>query len=585
MAPAFPQDIVSRIKEETDIVAVIRGYVTLKPAGASFKGLCPFHREKTPSFNVTPSLNIYKCFGCGEGGDVISFLMKIEGISFPEALETLARPLDIDLSRYLQEDEGEGERVAFHRANSAAASIWSQALWHESQGRSPRQYLQKRGFNDEVLRRFEVGFAPASSEWFIRALAREGVQGELAQRCHLLRQNQERPPFAYFRNRIIFPIKNIAQRVAGFGGRVLDRGEPKYLNSPDSTYFSKGKLLYGFSVSRMSIARLKTAILVEGYLDLLALAQAGFGNVVATCGTAFTPDQARLIRRGCRVVVVLFDADRAGLQAAVKASHIALATGMEAKVARLPEGEDPASLLVSRDRSVLEEILSSAEGYLNFLLTLVQEHGGGREGKERALKQALGTINLVEDPIRQEYLLQEAADLYGIRLEVLREHLAQEERASSARPASTQQPASPRDGADRPSEEPGNGTRRVRSLAAINRPRIEATLLAHALRDSSGDAAGFLVAEGGQTPLTTTEAETLRQDLVQWHAQARRDMSPAQFVQDHWHGKGDGYRKYVSDLLMMEVIPQKTDFQRVIQDCLVRLRTDHQRRQRMQESS
>jgi len=586
MTPTFPQDIVARIKEETDIVSVVRSYVTLRPAGAGFKGLCPFHREKTPSFNVTPSLNIYKCFGCGEGGDVISFLMKIEGISFPEALETLARPLDIDLSRFLQEDESEGERVAFHRANEVAARIWQQALWDEKHGQRAQQYLRERGFGNEVLRRFEVGFAPSGSEWFFRTLNHEGVQPELALRSGLARTGEEGRPFAYFRNRIIFPIKNIAQRVAGFGGRIFDRGEPKYLNSSDSTYFSKGKLLYGFSASRMSIARLKTAVLVEGYLDLLALAQAGFGNAVATCGTAFTPDQAKLIRRGCRTVVVLFDGDRAGLQAAVRASHVALAAGMEPKVARLPEGEDPASLLNSRDRSALAEILAGAVGYLPFLLSLIEERGGGREGKERALKQALGSISLVEDPIRQEYLLQEAAELYGIRLEILREHLAKAALASTRQPAFHQKPVIPSEDL-RTSPKAGNGKRPVRSLVAVNRPRIEATLLAHALRDRSGEAADLLVVEASAEQLTTPEAELLRQELVQWHAAAQtgKSTTPAQFVQDRWHDKGAAYREYVSDLLTKEVVPDQTDFRRVILDCLARLQADRQRRQRLRESS
>ncbi len=588
MASAFPQDIVTRIKEETDIVAVVRGYVTLKPSGAGFKGLCPFHREKTPSFNVTPSLNIYKCFGCGEGGDVISFLMKIEGISFPEALEALARSLDIDLSRYLQDDEAEGERVAFHRANAVAADIWQEALWDENLGRTARRYLQERGFGEDILRRYEVGFAPGNSGWFVHALQRQGVPADLALRSGLMRQKDHREPFAYFRNRIIFPIKNIAQRVAGFGGRVIDQGEPKYLNSSDSPYYSKGKLLYGFSVSRMSIARLKTVILVEGYLDLLALAQAGLGNVVATCGTAFTPDQTGLIRRGCRSLVILFDGDRAGLQAAVKASHLALAAGLEPRVARLPEGEDPASLLVTRDRTALTEILAEAQGYLPFLLALVAEKGGGREGEERALRQALKSIALVQDPIRQEYLLQEAAELFAIRSEVLREYLEKEARTESKRyrKRSSVADAQAESVRSEPTTVP-DGHLGMRSFAAVDRPRIEATLLAHALRDGSGAAAGVLVAEAEEPSFSSPEANLLHQELTRWQA-ALADgerKSPADFVQERWHDMGASYRTFVSDLLTNEAVPDQTDFARVIRDCLSRLREDRQRRQQLNEPS
>ncbi len=572
MAPGFPQDIVSRIKEETDIVQVVRAYLTLAPAGTSFKALCPFHREKTPSFHVNPDRQIYKCFGCDEGGDVISFLMKIEGISFPEALETLARPLDIDLASYLREDESEGERVAFHRANEVAAGIWRDSLWEGRPGKPARQYLAERGFGEDVLRRFEVGFAPASGGWFIKALRDGGVDQDLALGSGLLRRGDRGSPFAYFRNRIIFPIKNIAQRVAGFGGRVLDQGEPKYLNSADSPYFSKGKLLYGFAVSRMSIARLKTAILVEGYLDLLALAQAGFGNVVATCGTAFTSDQAKVIRRGCSSLVVLFDGDRAGLQASVKASHAALAAGLEPRVARLPAGEDPASLLVDREREALEEVLADATSYLPFLKGLVEERGAGRQGAERALRQALKSILLVQDPIRQEYLLQEAADLFGIRREILQRHLEEEARSQAKRGPRGEEAAPPA-GADKPPAPEPSREGRVRPLAGVNRPKIEATLLAHALRDETGEAAGLLLRLGEDHEFSQPEAEALRRELDRWQESGAsvEPVSPARFVQDRWHEKGDPYRKFVSELLTEEVVPERTDFARVIRDCLARL--------------
>jgi DNA primase len=580
MAQILPQDVVSRIKEETDIVAVVRHYVTLAPSGAGFKGLCPFHREKTPSFHVNPDRQIYKCFGCGEGGDVISFLMKIEAISFPEALETLARPLDIDLARYLREDESEGERVAFHRANEAAATVWREFFWSR-EGREARGYLEERGFAEEILRRFDVGWAPHSSDAFLQGLRQAGVDEDLARRSGLVRQQEQRAPFAYFRQRIIFPIKNIAQRIVGFGGRILGRGEPKYLNSSDSAYFSKGKLLYGFAASRISIARLKTAILVEGYLDLLALAQSGFGNVVATCGTAFTVDQARLLRRGSPTVLLLFDGDRAGLQAAVKASHLALTVGMEPRVARLPDGEDPASLLQGGSRETLETILAEARPYLPFLRGLVAERGDDRRDKERALKQALKSISQVPDTIRQEYLLQEASELFAIGLPVLRGQLEKEmaaarslreRRGESTGPQPQPKPVGPESGL-----RPGAGG--IRSFTAVNRPAIEADLFAHVLRDESGRAAEMLIEERADGGFATAEANLLHQELTAWREAraAGGAESPAQYVQNRWHGCDESYRRYVSDLLTKEVIPRQTDFAKVVQDCLQRLAGDQRR--------
>ncbi len=571
MAQVLPPDIVSRVKEETDIVALVRGYVSLQPTGSAFKGLCPFHREKTPSFHVNPDRQIYKCFGCGEGGDAISFLMKIEGIGFPEAIEALARPLDIDLSRFLREDESEGERQGFHRANEAAAGLFRDALWG-GPGAAARKYLQGRGFGEESLRRFDVGWAPPDPSWLGRALGAEGVDEAHALRANLLRVRPGRPQFAYFRRRIIFPIKNIAQRVAGFGGRVLDGGEPKYLNSPDSEYFSKKRLLYGFAASRIAIARLRTAILVEGYLDLLALAQAGLNNAVATCGTAFTKDQARLLRRGCRSLVLLFDGDSAGLQAAVRAGHTALAAGLEPRIARLPAGEDPASLLAGRDRAALEEVLGAARGYLPFLAHVVQERGGGRQGMERALRQGLRSIAEVADPIKKEYLLQEASELFGIGLPALRQALAGAQ-ARGARRADgpDAEPEAGTAGATDGAARTGRPVRTGRARAYVDGPAIERDLLAHVLRDATGRAARTLLAEDGEECCGTPQARDLCRALTRWAAEAG-DVPPGRWVQDHWHQADGSYRNYVSDLLTREDVPEQTDFVKVVRDALARLR-------------
>ncbi|MBE0566829.1 MAG: DNA primase, partial [Krumholzibacteria bacterium] len=423
MAPTFSPDIIARVKDETDIVEVVKREVDLKQAGSVYKGLCPFHREKTPSFIVTPARARYHCFGCGAGGDVISFLMETEGVSFPEAVEILARPLDIDLSAWLREDEGEGERRAFHRANETAATLWHEALFDPRTGRAALEYLHRRGFGDKVLRDFTVGWAPAAGDWLEPRLAQAGVDRDLALAGGLVRTG-DHGSFAYFRGRIIFPVRSISRQVTGFGGRVIDDGEPKYLNSSDSSYFSKGRLLYGFDASRMAIAREKAAILVEGYLDLLALVQAGIPNVVATCGTAFTPDQARLIRRGAPKVVLVFDGDRAGLKAAVRSADIALRAGLEPRIVRMPAGEDPASLVIGQGEEAMARALQASEGYIPLLKSLADERGGDRELAERAVKQALGTVAGIADPLRREYVLQETAEVFGLGRPVLEAALA-----------------------------------------------------------------------------------------------------------------------------------------------------------------
>jgi DNA primase len=507
MAPVFSPDIIARVKDETDIVEVVRQHVSLKPAGAVYKGLCPFHREKTPSFIVTPARQRYHCFGCATGGDVISFTMEVEGVTFPEAVEILARPLDIDLSAWLKDDESEGERRAFHRANEVAMNLWRDAFWDPRLGKNALAYLRDRGFKDKALRDFDVGWAPAGSEWLAEGLKKGGVDEELARQADLMRASDRGgSPFAYFRGRIIFPVKNISRQVAGFGGRVIDQGEPKYLNSSDSPYFSKGKLLYGFEASRMAIAREKSAILVEGYLDLLALAQVGIVNVVATCGTAFTPEQAKLIRRGAPNVVLLFDGDKAGLKAAVRSADVALKNGLEPKIVTLPGGKDPADVVIGDGVDAMHEALSGGVGYVPFLKSLADKRGGDREVSERALRQALGTIAGIDDTLRREYVLQEAADAFGLQADLLRETVAKEAAGlqkqqrymnRNPRPQGFGPAGKPDSGLDQAGGTPGpeevaatqqrrTGPQVRRSLAKVNAEPIEADMLSHILTDDSG---------------------------------------------------------------------------------------------------
>ncbi len=593
MAPVFSPDIIARVKDETDIVEIVKREVDLKQAGSVFKGLCPFHREKTPSFIVTPSRARYHCFGCGAGGDVISFVMETEGVSFPEAVEILARPLDIDLSAWLREEEGEGERRAFHRANEAAATLWHETLFDGRTGKAALEYLHRRGFADKVLRDFTVGWAPGAGDWLEPRLAKAGVDRDLALGSGLVRQG-DHGSFAYFRSRIIFPVRSISRQVAGFGGRVIDDGEPKYLNSSDSSYFSKGKLLYGFDASRMAIAREKAAILVEGYLDLLALVQVGITNVVATCGTAFTPDQARLIRRGAPKVLLVFDGDKAGLKAAVRSADVALKAGLEPRIVRMPSGEDPASLVIGQGEKAMAQALAASEGYIPLLKSLADERGGDRELAERAVRQALGTAAGITDPLRREYVLQETAEVFGLGRAVLEATLAG---MDAARPAAARRAAAPEAapgggpdadedtaGAEAPAAAAARrrSTRVRRSLATVQVGAVETQLMETILGDDTGEGARVFLAARDDLPLRQTEARLLAEELEAWaarHEDGSR-ITPREFVLERWNTTGDGgYRGYVSRLLAREERPTETDIDRVIKDCLERLRRDLRSRQ------
>ena len=578
MSPVLPRDIVTRIKEETDIVSVVREYVQLKPAGTSFKGLCPFHREKTPSFHVNPQRQIYKCFGCGEGGDAIAFLMKLQGMEFPEAIEVLARPLNIDLARYLTDnDESEGERQAYFRALEAASELWQENLWSDV-GAPARTYLLERGFGEEVLRRFEAGWA-AEGDTLEPELAKRGVDRALALRADLLRSKDGRAPFAYFRNRIIFPIKNIAQRVAGFGGRILGDGEPKYLNSAENPYFNKRDILYGFALSRIPIARHGMAILVEGYLDMLALAQAGYANSVATCGTAFTVEQARLLKRGCRTVFLLFDGDRAGVKAAVKSAGLALAAGLEPRVARLPQGEDPASFLQEREPEAMAEILRDAPGYLPLLKDLAEESGLGREGMERAVKTGLQSVAAVDDDIRRSYLLDEAAELFGLGRSVLDAEL--ERILAGLRRTRRPEPDMDPGAAPVPGQEPPADD--DRGMLGVDRRNDERQLLIHVLQDDGGAAARTFLDLYGREDLLTGGAAALRDDLEGWAEGGRgASTTPASYVQAVWHERDEEYRRLVSDLLADPEGASSTDHERIVRECHERLTMVRNRRRDME---
>ncbi|MEZ4387502.1 MAG: DNA primase [Candidatus Krumholzibacteriia bacterium] len=561
----LPPEIIARVKDETDIVELVGKYVRLQAAGASYKGLCPFHQEKTPSFHVNPVRQLYKCFGCGAGGDAIAFLMEIEGLAFPEAMETLARALDIDLAKFLQPGEDEGEKRAYFRAMAAAADAFCAAWQDPHLGAAARDYLTGRGFSLEILDRFDVGWAPAG-DWLQRELERRGVGLELALSSDLLRTHDGRAPFAYFRERVMFPIRNVARQVTGFGARIIGAGEPKYLNSADSPHFSKSRLLYGFDAARMVIARVKEAVLVEGYLDVIALAQAGVTHAVASCGTAFTAEQARLLRRGADRVVVLFDGDAAGRKAAVKTCHICLAAGLEAEIAALPQGRDPADVALEDGPDAVAAVLANRVPYLRFVRDAVARAGDDRAALEKGVRQVLTTVAAVPDAIRREYMLREVADLFELETAVLRASLPRD--GAPVRPVTTagddaeQEPAAPKETAPRRPT--------FRKLTGVHAEAVEAVLLAHVLRDASGRAARLLLSEIGDLPLSHPAARILLAELADWAVDGA-GLGPAAHIQARWHAHDGAYRAYVTDLLDKD-IPEGGETERAVRESLERLR-------------
>ncbi len=397
---SFPPEFVSDLRARINIVEVVGDYVSLTRAGVNYKGLCPFHGEKTPSFMVHPGKGIFHCFGCGVGGDVISFLRKIENLSYPETLERLARRAGIDITPYerrrgseQEQARARSERENLTRVVAAAQEFFVRQL--ESQlGGVAGAYLDKRGISPEQARKFGLGFAPDTWSGLKDELRRRGFKEDFAVRAGLLiRKDETGRTYDRFRNRLMFPIRDVSGTVVGFGGRILGEGEPKYLNSPESPIFNKRRLLYDLHHARPAIARQGCAFLVEGYMDALALYLRGIDNVVATLGTALSGENVQAVRRYTGRVAVFFDNDRAGQAAAFRALPLFMAAGIMPDIVTLPEGvKDPDELAAGLDDADLARALERQTPLFDLFL---RQRGAGLENYNDRLGFLREVISMV----------------------------------------------------------------------------------------------------------------------------------------------------------------------------------------------
>ncbi|NLC37931.1 MAG: DNA primase, partial [Clostridia bacterium] len=356
-------EIIEEIRSRIDIADLIGEYVVLQKKGLRFVGLCPFHAEKTPSFTVTPEKGFFYCFGCGQGGDIFSFLMKYEGIDFPQAVEKLARRVGLDPDSLRMQDPGSPQRRKLERLkaiNREAAHFYYLYLHQDQAGAAALRYLKARGINRQSQRDFALGYSPGSWDVLLKHLLREGFQRDELIQAGVVSTGEKDQCYDRFRHRLMFPITNTRGEVVGFGGRVLGDGEPKYLNSPETRIFQKKKMLYGLYQALPAIRQQKRALLMEGYLDVIISHQYGLKNAVASLGTAFTPDHARLLRRYTREVILLLDNDLAGRQATDRAIEIFQEQGLDLRVARLEGAKDPDEFLRNFGREAFEEMLDQA---------------------------------------------------------------------------------------------------------------------------------------------------------------------------------------------------------------------------------
>ncbi len=362
----IPDATIETIRDRIDVVELVGRHVALRKAGRSYKGLCPFHDEKTPSFNVNPDRGIFHCFGCGAGGNVFAFLMRHENLTVPEAVRSLARECGVEIPESPGAEAGEGERLA--AANQVAQRLYRAAL-AGPEGGAARAYLAKRGLDAAACERFGLGFAPDRWDAVAQALAAARIPAQLGEKAGLLAPRESGGHYDRLRGRVTFPIQDARGRIVGFGGRAIAPGQdPKYLNTPETPLFRKRESFYGFPAALEAIRRAERAVVVEGYFDRIALAEAGVPEAVATCGTALGPEHGRGLRRRTREVVLLFDGDEAGERAAERALEVLLPSGLRVRAAVLPAGEDPDSLLARDGPEALRALVEAATPALEVVI-------------------------------------------------------------------------------------------------------------------------------------------------------------------------------------------------------------------------
>ena len=424
--------LLEEIKSRIDIVEFISDYVTLRKSGQNFKGLCPFHTEKTPSFMVSPAKQIFHCFGCGAGGDAISFLMKQENLSFGEAVRYMAKKANIEVADYGAGSDGLREkREKILRTNEEAMKFFMKNLHGSAAATS---YLEKRGIDGESINRFCIGYASIERDMLFRYLKKKGFSDSFLSDTGLF-VSHGKGYRDLFRGRIIFPILNLKNDVIAFGGRVMDNSLPKYINSPETEIFKKSETLFAINLAKEEIRKKGYAIIVEGYLDTIVCHQYGFSNTVAPLGTALTSRQLQKLKLLCKRVVLVFDGDDAGISAARRSFAILCENDFKAKVLLLPKGEDPDSFLRKNASRPFHKMLSAAMSMIEFCLRTPKGE------KTDSVREALSAISTVKDPITADEMVRELADRSRINESVLRSELEKAKRSPGTQTPEVKRPS------------------------------------------------------------------------------------------------------------------------------------------------
>lgn len=435
------RETVDRIYAAANIVDIIGEYVTLKRKGVNYQACCPFHNEKTPSFVVSPSKGVYKCFGCGKGGNAVTFLMEHENITYPEALKMVAKRYGIEVKeKEMSEEEvrRNDDRESMFALNGWAADYFANYLHHETEGMSVGMayFRQKRGMTDATIKKFGLGFCPARGDRMSKDALAAGYKKEFLVSTGLsLERESDGSLYDRFRDRVIFPVHNISGRVVAFGGRTLrtDKAVAKYQNSPESEIYSKKRELYGLYFAKKAIQQLDFAIMVEGYTDVISMHQAGVENVVSSSGTSLTTEQIRLLNRFTKNITVIYDGDSAGIHASLRGIDMILREGMNVRVVLLPEPEDPDSFARAHTAAEVQEyIRANEQDFLAFKAKLLLEAAQGDPIRKAALiADMVQSIAQIPDPIQRSVYIKECARIMDIDENILISEVARKRMATT----------------------------------------------------------------------------------------------------------------------------------------------------------
>lgn len=431
MQKRIPEDVVENVRKSNDIVDIVGEYVQLKKQGRNYVGLCPFHEEKTPSFSVRPEKQMFYCFGCKKGGNVLNFLMELENYSFYESVKLLADRSDIDLP---ETTSNQKSSVSVDNQNILSAYEWLAKLYHHllkytKDGKEGLDYFNERSINEESVDAFQLGFSPNVSGFTAEFLDKKGFHQQLLVKAGLLNVQNNNNVVDPFRGRVIFPIRNHLGKTVAFGGRSINNQEPKYLNSSESDLFQKGRILFNFDLAKRHIRKESEAILLEGQMDVISAYQSEIKNVIATLGTALTENQAKLLKRYVETVVICYDGDTAGLEASYKAAQLLRTVGCQVKVAHLRDGMDPDSFIKKFGAEAFkDEVIKMSDTYMNFYMRYIRKNYNLNVESDRIdyIQTLIKEIGMIESSIEREHYLKDLSDEFDLSIDSLMQEVGAE---------------------------------------------------------------------------------------------------------------------------------------------------------------